>query len=491
MSSVEQFVQTVLETVKQAEEDLYSRVQTVAQEKTAALSEQKAELEANFADLQRCETHVEEEMRIASPQQILLNKKQMIEMIQSATSKAVVENMSPKEIANISVAPTEDLLEKCQDIAKVASAEIAGIQILGKSSAFAVVGKTKQFDIRIKTNPLGYLIVPTSIVCSFASSAEEVITCEVEELAPAKYRVHYTPPDQESRQLKVVINESMHFDIPFAVNVLPIPELRRQLKSGVAKPWGICINQADEVIVTDYEAHQIRVLNKQGNQIRTIGKRGKGKGQLRNPAGIAINHENQLVVVECVNHRVQILSEDGNFVKCVGEKGEMPLQFNFPYDVAISKSGLMYISDSYNHRIQVLNANLNLAGVFGSEGTGPGQFKNPIGIAIDHADRVYIADSGNERIQVFNLAGDYEREFGKEVLTIPTGVAVDSNNVVYVTDAGVGQIAMFDDSGDHLGSYENPSNSTKEFSRPTGITVSTTQVIYACDWGVNDVFTFY
>ncbi len=492
MGHVQQSSRDIQHTVKEAEGAFYAGVQTLVQEKLETLSQQKGELEAVLGDLKRCESHVEEELRIASQQQILTNKAQMIDTVDKVRIKSVVDNFAPKVSANISMAPTDELFEKCHDIEKVDSAEIAGVQILGgKACAIGVVNKVVCFDIRIKTNPLGYLVIPNSITCSFACAAdgEERIECELEELAPAKYRVRYTPPDTETRQLKVDIDEELHFHVPFTVSIARVPELKGHLNSGITKPWGVCIsNKTGQIIATDFEADQVKLFNTKGNHINTIGGRGRGKGQFKSPAGIAVNQQNQIIIVESANHRVQVISERGDFINFVGQKGTDPLQFSFPYDVAVSRSGLIFVSDCYNHRIQVLNPDLSFAGMFGSEGSANGQFKNPIGVAIDHADKVYVVDSGNERVQVFNLAGDFEREFGNDELTIPSGVVVGSNDIVYVTDTGIGQIAMFDQSGEFLGHFVSKSD---EMNKPTGITIGNGNVIYVCDWGVNDILTLY
>ncbi len=490
MSNGQETAQSAVEAIKEAEENLYTSVQTLAQAKMEVLSQQKSELQVVLADLQRCEAHVEEELRVASPQQILTSKVQMIETVKKVESKSEIDDiLSIKESANISLVPIDELLEKCQDIAKVEAAEITGIQILGKDSAVCAAGNNVSFDIRIKTTPLGFLITPNSISCGFACAGdgEEHVECELDELAPGKYRVQYTPPDSKSRQLKVDIDESLHFDVPFTVRVTNIPDLKGRLNSGLTKPWGVCI-KGNEIIATDYEEHQVKIFSSRGDAIRTLGSRGKGKGQFKNPAGVAVNHQNQIVIVESANHRIQVISDRGNFINFVGEKGDGPLQFSFPYDVAISRNGLLFVSDCYNHRIQVLNPDLTFAGMFGTEGSAPGQLKNPIGIAIDHADKLYIADSGNERIQVFSLAGDFEREFGQTKLTIPSGVTVDSNDIVYVTDTGIGQVVLFDKYGSFLGNYVSKSD---ELNRPTGITVGNGNVVYASDWGVNDILTLY
>ena len=494
MSEVQQLSQSIVESVKQSEDDLYNIVQTLAQEKMVTLAQQKMEMEANLTNLNRCENYVEEELRVGSEQQVLLNKKQMLTRVFKITSEMEMEDMSPKEIPNLSLAPAEGLLDKCTNIAKVAGAKIEGVQVLGQGSKVAIIEKRRSFDIQIKTNPPGFPITPTSITCNLVPpKGENPLSCRVESMEGAKYRVHYTPANLGPHQLKVDLNEGTILDIPFTIHVLSIPEMKSRFsfkKEGLKRPWGICSTRNDEIAISEFDGHRIKILNKKGNVVRTFGECGKEKGQFRNPVGIAVTNDNHFLVVETGNHRIQKLTEDGRFVSSVGGHGNRALKFNYPYDVAVNRWGLIYITDCYNHRIQVLNADLTFAGVFGSQGTAPGQFRNPIGIAIDSTDKIYIADSGNERVQVFNLSGVYERELGKEILTIPNGVAIDSNNIVYITDIGTGQVVMFDDEGEYLCNYGNKNDKEKEFSEPTGICVDGSGTVFACDWGVNEVFIF-
>ena len=494
MSEVQQLSQTIVETVKQSEDDLYNCVQTLAQEKMVTLAQQKMELEASLTNLKRCENYVEEELRVGSEQQILLNKKQMLARILKITSEMEMEDMSPKEVTNLSLAPAEGLLEKCTNIGKVASAKVEGVHVLGKGSKVAIVGKRRSFDIQVKTNPPGFPITPSSIECNLMpTKGENRISCRVEEMGGGKYRIHYTPTDLGPHQLKVDLNKGTVLNIPFTIHVLSIPKMKSRFsfkKEGLKKPWGVCATRSDEIAVSEFDGHRIKILNKKGSVVRTFGERGKEKGQFINPVGIAVTNDNHFLVVEAGNHRIQKLTEDGRSTSSIGGHGNRALKFNYPYDVAVSRWGQIYITDCYNHRIQVLNVDLTFAGMFGSEGTAPGQFKNPIGIAINSADKIYVADSGNERVQIFNLTGEYEREIGKEILTIPNGITIDSKNIVYVTDIGTGQVVMFDEEGEYLCNYGNEDDSAKEFSEPTGICIDGSGTVFACDWGVNEVFTF-
>ena len=84
-----------------------------------------------------------------------------------------------------------------------------------------------------------------------------------------------------------------------------------------------------------------------------FGKRGSGKGQLKEPKGIAIDSNDIIYVSECGNNRISIFTREGQFLRLFGTCGQEPGQFNNPTRITISTNGALYVSDSENSRVQV------------------------------------------------------------------------------------------------------------------------------------------
>ena len=59
-----------------------------------------------------------------------------------------------------------------------------------------------------------------------------------------------------------------------------------------------CLDRHMNVIISDTNAHSIKVFNREGQLVTTIGQEGTGPGQFQSPQGIAINREGLIVVVD-------------------------------------------------------------------------------------------------------------------------------------------------------------------------------------------------
>ena len=91
-------------------------------------------------------------------------------------------------------------------------------------------------------------------------------------------------------------------------------ERLRSLFSGgyqlqVNYPRYFCLDAAENIIISDYSTHRIKIFSKEGNLINTLGEEGRQPGMSYCPAGLAITKELSLVVVsENNNFTLQIFS---------------------------------------------------------------------------------------------------------------------------------------------------------------------------------------
>ena len=77
----------------------------------------------------------------------------------------------------------------------------------------------------------------------------------------------------------------------------------------ISKPLYFCLDAEKNIIIGDFDAHQIKIFSKNGNHIRTIGERGQQPGMFYQPRGLALTKDLCLVVVSSSdNFRIQIFS---------------------------------------------------------------------------------------------------------------------------------------------------------------------------------------
>ena len=214
-----------------------------------------------------------------------------------------------------------------------------------------------------------------------------------------------------------------------------------------------------------------------------------GDGQFREPWGVAVDAAGLVYVTDTWNHRIQVFDADGTFLTKWGMYGQTSTAsgiFYGPRDVAVDASGQVFVSDTGNKRIIVYDRHGSLLYQWGGSGVVPGSFEEPVGIALDAEGNVYVADTWNQRVQVFDGGYGFVREwpveawYGDSVVNKPY-LAVDGQGRVYITDPEGYRVAVFGSEGDLLATFGHYGFDGSSFSLPTGIDIDDKGYIYVTD----------
>lgn len=84
-----------------------------------------------------------------------------------------------------------------------------------------------------------------------------------------------------------------------------------------------------------------------------FGSRGSETSRFAGPHYVAINSKNQLVVSDFHNHSIKVFDSEGNFVYSFGSSGQGNGQFNAPTGVTVDAQDNIIVADWGNSRIQV------------------------------------------------------------------------------------------------------------------------------------------
>ncbi|XP_039247578.2 uncharacterized protein LOC120325527 isoform X1 [Styela clava] len=107
-------------------------------------------------------------------------------------------------------------------------------------------------------------------------------------------------------------------------------------------PRNICINQFDDVIVSDHHNHCIKVFNKDGSFLYKFGERGTKDGELKYPEGVACfqleDGKDGILVADDGNCRVSLFTSEGKFLSQVLTKDE-DKGLKSPQCVSVSSTG--------------------------------------------------------------------------------------------------------------------------------------------------------
>jgi len=238
-------------------------------------------------------------------------------------------------------------------------------------------------------------------------------------------------------------------------------------------PFGICVDQAGNVYVTDAGNDSVRKITP-GGVVSTLagtpGKRGSANGtgsgaSFSLPVGIAVDNAGNLYVSEQGNFDIRKITPGGTVTTFAGTAGGVGFadgtgsaaQFNLPAGLAVDANGNVYVADYANNTIRKITPAgvvTTLAGNSQASGSadGPGasaRFYLPVGIAVDGSGNLYVTEQGNDAVRMITPAGVVSTLAGLSGVPgsedgtgsaarffEPTGVALDASGNLYVADEG-------------------------------------------------------
>ena len=306
---------------------------------------------------------------------------------------------------------------------------------------------------------------------------------------PSRYEVTYTPVSRGRHKLHVQVNDKEINGSPFTVTVYPDPKLLGhpvRTVTGLDGAYGIAFNNREEMIVSEWGAHRLSILDTRGQKIRTFGSRGDSPHQMNGPKGIATDDSGNIYVSS--RHKLQKFTSTGELIKCVGRKGGKEGEFDVPRGLSL-RDNLVYVCDCDNRRIQVFDLDLNFVRSIGSRGSGRGEFDEPFDVKFDTTGNMYVAEWCNERVQVMDSSGRFIREFGRGNLREPSGLLI-ADKYVYVSDFTDDCIVVYETSGQYVTSFGRPGQNKGEFRGPFCITSCVDGFIHVCDCGNGRVQIF-
>ena len=434
-------IDQVKSLLDEVEIKLTGEVDVAVQHKVSMLDHQMKEVETALGQLRECRDHVEQSLKIGTPQQVLSAKSQMMSRTESIINSVKDKTFQPLEQADIELVKSDKINEIHKNIGIVKDTSLFSSKVSASFHPLPLTGQESTITISFDGFPVH--VPPSLISCSLTPpDNSQPIQCSVKESKQSgQCNVVFTPVTRGLHQLHVRVNDIEIPGSPMSIPVSVPPEKRgTSLKtiSGLRGPSGIAVTDDGLVIVSEKNGHCITILDKEGKKIWSFCFTGTRRGQLLDPEGIAISSKGTILVADSSNHRIQEFTMDGKCISCVGTEGNGPLQFESPHGIAVnSTTGQVVVAEDSNHRVQVLNSNLTFSHMFGRRGSRQGKFNFPTDVAVDNKGFVFVADCDNHRIQKFTPEGQFVCSFGTKgskpgQLYHPVGVTVDDHELVYV-----------------------------------------------------------
>lgn len=170
----------------------------------------------------------------------------------------------------------------------------------------------------------------------------------------------------------------------------------------VSRPWGVCVNKDNEIVIADRRNNRIQVFFADGTFKFKFGSKGTGNGQFDLPAGVCTDLNNRIIVVDKDNHRIQIFSGNGTFINKFGSYGKELSQFMYPWAVAVNTKSQILVTDSRNHRIQLFSPDGHFISRFSFDGVNHSRYlkglTTPRGVTFNPQGDIIISDFENHRL---------------------------------------------------------------------------------------------
>uniref|UniRef100_A0A8C4IMI5 Tripartite motif-containing protein 2 n=1 Tax=Dicentrarchus labrax TaxID=13489 RepID=A0A8C4IMI5_DICLA len=115
-------------------------------------------------------------------------------------------------------------------------------------------------------------------------------------------------------------------------------------------PKGVSVDRNGHIIVVDNKSCCVFIFQLNGKLVTKFGNRGNGDRQFAGPHFAAVNNNNEIIVTDFHNHSVKVSA--GEFLLKFGSNGEGNGQFNAPTGVAVDVNGNIIVADWGNSRIQ-------------------------------------------------------------------------------------------------------------------------------------------
>ena len=374
--------------------------------------------------------------------------------------------------------------------------------VQGNGTSEAIVGLKAQIDLTTR-NAEGEQYYETRDCVTVEIRNQQGQDCatksRVQDNKDGSYKLSYFATETGKCDFSEKVNQDHIYGSPLAVEVKPRhfkPVLFfGQLGSAagmLSSPWGVAVNERNEIAVTEVGNHRIYVFSSDGTYLRSFGRKGYKKGELHWPVGIACDKNDHITVVDNDNHRVQVFSEQGEFLNQFGEQGSLDQQLQDPYGLSLDSDGNIIVADSGNKLIKIFSPSGNFLrkiGIegsftfpihcvqydnyliivsdrdescikvfgrdgnflyqFGKKGKGDGEFNRPRCLSVNKAGHLMVCDELNHRVQVFELNGKFITKFGTKGsgigdLNISNSTAVLSDGRIVVTDLWNDGIQIFE-----------------------------------------------
>ena len=502
-NDIQQFTNNLVAAIEAKRNEIFDEVEMKAKQCLERLREKMQEIEE---ERKRDQTAIDKSERIlkrSTSAQIMQPNDFLNELFREEGEQDETVDLDGKRVIDFGFERNEELFNdvhaknlgffKTKSNPKVSTVEVKGI-------SEGTVGLKAEIVV-ITRNIVGEKVYDQNKRLTTIIRNHEGHDCstnpQIHDNKDGSYKISYFAKESGTCQASVKVNGQHVRGSPFKTELKPRlfkPVLSFGKKGSAGGmftgPWGIAVNDKDEIAVSDSNKHRIQKFICDGTLLRSFGGEGNQQGQLKFPTGMAF-YNNNIIVSDAENHRVQVFDDQGHYLDQFGEKGKLNHQLDRPFGLSIDSDGniivadfsnkaikiftldgrflrrigedgsfiypfhciqhdnYFIVSDKRDHCMKVFDKQGKFLYKFGKMGNGDGEFNEPSCLSVDRVGHLLVCDSYNNRVQVFKLNGEFVTKFGASgeeegKFNLPISTAILSDGRIIVTELGNHRVQVFE-----------------------------------------------
>ena len=465
--SIEQSFDALKAVLEQRKTELVKKANKLAQEKKKSLTAQKEVFQAAQKEIQILMEFVERNIESTSDQDLMSIHTQLqtkmeeeeqrhrqLSLKTTATADIMFNTPStdviPKNLGSVFDPSTPHLLYKRINVV------IAG-----------EVGSPVQVTLAAPTASLNDISADLKCVVN----PEPSVKCRVIENGVGMYSIRFNPQVRGRHDLIVKVKNEEITGSPFRVFVkVPLSQLGQNIRGiggGFSSPWGIAINNKQQLVVAEAGGKKITIMERDGKKVQTI-----ECAEFRGPCGVATAVDGAIYVTDVDAQCLFKFNPKGKLLKTVCN------ELQRPYSVKIIQNQL-YVVDKASQLVKIFDMDCNVVGTIKIR-----ECPNPWDIA-EGPDGLYVAGSN---ISVYSHDGVFIRHLNLQPSSLKIsffrGICFDSSGHIIASDRDY-DVYIFKPSGECVGHVV----SSKVICYPAGVTVDEDGFVYVCGCLSHNVIT--
>ena len=501
-SEIQQFTDNLIAAIAAKKNEIFDEVEMKAKQSLERLGEKKKEIEE---EMKKDQTAIEKSNMIlkrSTRAQIMQPNDFLDELFREESKQEDRDDLDGELVVDFVFERNEELFNDVQAkklgfLKRKTNPKESTVE--GKGISEGTVGLKAEIVVKTR-NILGQQVYDQNNHVTMEIRNHERHKCstkpQIHDNKDGSYKISYFPKESGTCQASVKVNEQHVRGSPFKTELKPrlFKPVLSFGKQGSADgmlsgPWGIAVNEKDEIAVTDRNNHRIQIFKSDGTHLRSFGRQGKQQGRFKRPSGIAFYNSN-IIVSDTDNHRIQIFDDQGHYLDQFGEEGKLDHQLHSPRGLSIDSDGNIIVADYGNNLIKIFTLDGRFLRRIGEEGS----FIHPIH-CIQHDNSFIVSDYGDSCIKLFDQQGKFLSEFGKwgngdGELILPVCLSVDRAGHLLVCDSFNHRVQVSKLNREFVTKFGASGEENGKFNQPVSTAILSDGRIIVTDFGNHRVQVF-